>query len=90
MRDVEDVYLQVPVQVQPKSSTTQVSFPDHWLLVKKFDLDYIRYCKRISYFKREKKKERGAVTIHHGKCKFPTPIAYQTQTRLKQTDFNLI
>ena len=35
-----------------------------------YDLDYIRSCKRISYFKKD----------------HPTPIAYQTRTRLKQTD----
>ena len=40
-----------------------------------YDLDYIRSCKRISYFKRDKIGD-PAVSIHRGKCKFPTPIAY--------------
>ena len=48
-----------------------------------YDLDYIRCCKRISYFKKDKNGD-PAVSIHHGKCKFPIPIAYQTHTRLKQ------
>ena len=57
-----------------------------------YDLDYICSCKQISYFKRDKNGD-PAVSIHRGKCKFPTPIAYQTHTRLKQTDypnFNLV
>ena len=49
-----------------------------------YDLDYIRSCKRICYFKRDK-NEDPAVSIHHGKCKFPTPIAFRTRIRLKQT-----
>ena len=53
---------------------------------KEYDLDYIRSCKRASYFKRNKNGD-PAVSTHHGKCKFPTPIAYQTCTRLKQTDY---
>ena len=51
-----------------------------------YDLDYIRSCKRICYFKRNKNGD-PAVSTHRGKCKFPTPIAYQTRTRLKQTDY---
>ena len=52
---------------------------------KEYDLDYIRSCKRIRYFKRDKNGD-PAVSIHRGKCKFPTPIAFRTRTRLKQTD----
>ena len=51
-----------------------------------YDLDYIRSCKLISCFKKDKNGD-PAVSIHHGKCKFPTPIAHQTRTRLKQTDY---
>ena len=40
-----------------------------------YDLDYIRSCKRISYFKRDKDGD-PAVSIHRSKCKFTTPIAY--------------
>ena len=40
-----------------------------------YDLDYIRSCKRISYSKRDKNGD-PAVSIHRGKCKFATPIAY--------------
>ena len=50
-----------------------------------YDLDYICSCKRIRYFKRDKNGD-PAVSIHRGKCKFPTPIALRTRTRLKQTD----
>ena len=52
---------------------------------KEYDLDYIRSCKQIRYFKRDKNGD-PAVSIHRGKCKFPTPIAFRTRTRLKQTD----
>ena len=38
-----------------------------------YDLDYICSCKRISYFKKDKNGD-SAVSIHHGKCKFPIPI----------------
>ena len=54
---------------------------------KEYDLDYIHSCERIRYFKRDKNGD-PAVSIHRGKCKFPTPIAYRTRTRLKQTDPN--
>ena len=52
---------------------------------KDYDLDYICSCKRIHYFKRDRNGD-PAVSIHRGKCKFPTPIAYRTRTRLKQPD----
>ena len=39
---------------------------------KKHDL---HFCKRIQYFKRDKNVD-PAVSIHHGKCKFQTPIAF--------------
>ena len=52
---------------------------------KEYDLDYIRSCKQIRYFKRDKNGD-PAVSIHRGKCKFPTLIAFRTRTRLKQTD----
>jgi len=52
---------------------------------KEYDLDFIRSCKQLHIFKREENGD-PAVSIHCGKCKFPTPIAYQTRTRLKQTD----
>ena len=52
---------------------------------KGYDLDYICSCKRIRYFKRDRNGD-PAVSIHRGKCKFPTPIAYRARTRLKQPD----
>ena len=54
-----------------------------------YDLDYIHSCKRASYFKKDKNVD-PAVSIHLNKRKFPTPIAYQTHNRLKQTDYNLV
>ena len=50
-----------------------------------YDLDYIRSCKRICYFKRDKNGD-PAVSTHRGKCKFPTPITFRTCTR--QTDYS--
>ena len=52
---------------------------------KEYDFDYICSSQRISYFKKVKNGD-PAVSIHRGKCKFPTSIAYRTHTRLKQTD----
>ena len=57
-----------------------------WTLDEECDLDYICSYKRIHYFKRDKNGD-PAVFIHRGKCKLPTPIAYQTRTKLKQTDY---
>ena len=51
------------------------------------DVEFLRSCKKVQYCRSE--NANPFLSIHRGKCKYPTPIAYRTQTRSKLTYANL-
>ena len=52
-----------------------------------YDVEFLRSCEKVQYCRSE--NGNPFLSIHRGKCKYPTPIAYRTQTRSKSTYTNL-
>ena len=46
-----------------------------------YDVEFLRSCKKVQYCRSE--NGNPFLSIHRGKGKYPTPIAYRTQTRSK-------